>query len=79
MAPHLRRRAAAVSRRRLQHRLRRRGRARRGWEAIGIDLNPSAVEFGERAGLDLRAVALDDGGFEPAASTRCRSSTCSST
>jgi 2-polyprenyl-3-methyl-5-hydroxy-6-metoxy-1,4-benzoquinol methylase len=38
----------------------------RGWEAIGIDLNPSAVEFGTTRGLDLRPVALEDAGFEPA-------------
>ena len=37
-----------------------------GWEAIGTDLNPSAVEFGRSRGLDLRTVALDDGGFAPA-------------
>ena len=37
-----------------------------GWEAIGTDLNPSAVEFGQARGLDLRAVALDDGGFADA-------------
>jgi|SRR5688572_14043239 len=37
-----------------------------GWEAIGTDLNPSAVEFGRSRGLDLRTVALEDGGFEPA-------------
>lgn len=36
-----------------------------GWEAIGTDLNPSAVEFGRSRGLDLRTVTLDDGGFEP--------------
>jgi 2-polyprenyl-3-methyl-5-hydroxy-6-metoxy-1,4-benzoquinol methylase len=36
-----------------------------GWDAIGIDLNPSAVEFGVTRGLDLRPVALEDGGFEP--------------
>ena len=34
-----------------------------GWEAIGTDLNPSAVEFGRGRGLDLRPVALEDGGF----------------
>ena len=34
-----------------------------GWEAIGIDLNPSAVEFGRTRGLDLRTAALEDGGF----------------
>ena len=39
----------------------------RGWNATGIDLNPSAVEFGRCRGLDLRTVALEDAGF-PAAS-----------
>lgn len=34
-----------------------------GWEAIGIDLNPSAIDFGRSRGLDLRAVALEDAGF----------------
>lgn len=34
-----------------------------GWEAIGIDLNPSAIEFGRTRGLDLRTAALEDGGF----------------
>lgn len=38
----------------------------RGWEAIGLDLNPSAVEYGRSRGLDLRNVALDDAGFPPA-------------
>jgi 2-polyprenyl-3-methyl-5-hydroxy-6-metoxy-1,4-benzoquinol methylase len=37
----------------------------RGWEAIGIDLNPSAIEFGCSRGLDLRTVALEDSGFAP--------------
>jgi 2-polyprenyl-3-methyl-5-hydroxy-6-metoxy-1,4-benzoquinol methylase len=37
----------------------------KGWEAIGIDLNPSAIEFGRTRGLDLRAVALEDAGFAP--------------
>lgn len=36
----------------------------RGWDAIGIDLNPSAVEYGRTRGLDLRPVALEDAGFE---------------
>jgi CMP-N,N'-diacetyllegionaminic acid synthase len=36
-----------------------------GWEAIGIDLNPSAVEYGQSRGLDLRTVALEAGGFAP--------------
>ena len=35
-----------------------------GWEAVGIDLNPSAIEFGTTRGLDLRTVALEDAGFE---------------
>jgi 2-polyprenyl-3-methyl-5-hydroxy-6-metoxy-1,4-benzoquinol methylase len=39
----------------------------RGWEAIGIDLNPSAVEFGRSRGLDLRHAAIEDGGFEAGA------------
>ena len=38
----------------------------RGWDAVGLDLNPSAVEYGKGRGLDLRAVALEDAGFEPA-------------
>ncbi len=38
----------------------------RGWEAVGLDLNPSAVEYGKSRGLDLRTVALEDAGFEPA-------------
>jgi 2-polyprenyl-3-methyl-5-hydroxy-6-metoxy-1,4-benzoquinol methylase len=37
-----------------------------GWDAVGIDLNPSAVEFGQTRGLDLRPVALEDAGFAPA-------------
>ena len=37
-----------------------------GWAAIGIDLNPSAVEYGQSRGLDLRTVALEAGGFAPA-------------
>ena len=35
----------------------------RGWDATGIDLNPSAVEYGRSRGLDLRSVALDEAGF----------------
>ena len=35
-----------------------------GWEAIGIDLNPSAIEFGKSRGLDLRTAALEDEAFE---------------
>lgn len=34
-----------------------------GWEAIGLDLNPSAIEFGRTRDLDVRAVALEDAGF----------------
>jgi 2-polyprenyl-3-methyl-5-hydroxy-6-metoxy-1,4-benzoquinol methylase len=36
-----------------------------GWSAIGIDLNPSAIEFGRGRGLDLRVAALEDAGFTP--------------
>jgi 2-polyprenyl-3-methyl-5-hydroxy-6-metoxy-1,4-benzoquinol methylase len=36
-----------------------------GWDATGIDLNPSAIEFGRTRGLDLRAVALEDADFTP--------------
>jgi len=39
----------------------------KGWEAIGIDLNPSAIEFGRTRGLDLRTVALEEAGFAPGA------------
>jgi SAM-dependent methyltransferase len=35
----------------------------RGWAAVGIDLNPSAVEFGAARGLDLRVASLEDSGF----------------
>jgi 2-polyprenyl-3-methyl-5-hydroxy-6-metoxy-1,4-benzoquinol methylase len=38
----------------------------RGWNATGIDLNPSAIEFGRCRGLDLRPAALEDAGFDPA-------------
>jgi 2-polyprenyl-3-methyl-5-hydroxy-6-metoxy-1,4-benzoquinol methylase len=34
-----------------------------GWDATGLDLNPSAIEFGRGRGLDLRTVALEDAGF----------------
>jgi len=37
-----------------------------GWDATGIDLNPSAIEFGRGRGLDLRTAALEDAGFDPA-------------
>ena len=36
-----------------------------GWDATGIDLNPSAIEFGRSRGLDLRTVALEESGFAP--------------
>jgi 2-polyprenyl-3-methyl-5-hydroxy-6-metoxy-1,4-benzoquinol methylase len=35
-----------------------------GWDAVGTDLNPSAVEFGRSRGLDLRTTTLEAGGFE---------------
>jgi 2-polyprenyl-3-methyl-5-hydroxy-6-metoxy-1,4-benzoquinol methylase len=38
----------------------------RGWEAIGLDLNPSAIEFGRSRGLDLRVSSLEDEPFEAA-------------
>jgi len=34
-----------------------------GWKAAGIDLNPSAIEFGRSRALDLRTVALEDAGL----------------
>jgi 2-polyprenyl-3-methyl-5-hydroxy-6-metoxy-1,4-benzoquinol methylase len=34
-----------------------------GWDATGIDLNPSAIEFGRTRGLDLQTVALEDAAF----------------
>ncbi len=34
-----------------------------GWEAIGIDLNPSAINFGRDRGLDLRNNSLDEISF----------------
>ena len=37
----------------------------KGWDAIGIDLNPSAIEFGRSRGLDLRTIALEEAGFAP--------------
>jgi 2-polyprenyl-3-methyl-5-hydroxy-6-metoxy-1,4-benzoquinol methylase len=36
-----------------------------GWEAIGVDLNPSAIEYGRSRGLDVRAVDLEEAGFDP--------------
>jgi CMP-N,N'-diacetyllegionaminic acid synthase len=36
-----------------------------GWEAVGIDLNPSAIEYGRSRGLDLRTVALESAGLAP--------------
>jgi 2-polyprenyl-3-methyl-5-hydroxy-6-metoxy-1,4-benzoquinol methylase len=35
----------------------------RGWRATGLDLNTSAVAFGQRRGLDLRVGTLEDAGF----------------
>jgi len=35
----------------------------RGWDAIGVDLNPSAIEYGRSRGLDLRAIDLETAGF----------------
>ncbi|MEW6319634.1 MAG: methyltransferase domain-containing protein [Acidobacteriota bacterium] len=37
----------------------------RGWRAEGIDLNPSAIEFGQRRGLNLRVAALEEAGVAP--------------
>ena len=36
-----------------------------GWRATGIDLNPSAIEYGRQRGLDLRSTSLEDECFEP--------------
>ncbi|MCX6553017.1 MAG: class I SAM-dependent methyltransferase, partial [Acidobacteria bacterium] len=36
-----------------------------GWRATGIDLNPSAIEFGRQRGLDLHVAALEDEPFQP--------------
>src|SRR5215470_10820023 len=33
-----------------------------GWEAAGIDLNPSAIDFGRTRSLDLRTVSLEEAG-----------------
>lgn len=38
----------------------------RGWDAVGLDLNPSAVEYGRSRGLDLRTAALEEADLEPA-------------
>ncbi|HEX9774477.1 MAG TPA: methyltransferase domain-containing protein [Actinomycetota bacterium] len=37
----------------------------RGYEATGIELNEAAVDYARARGLDLRAVRLEDAGFEP--------------
>ncbi len=37
----------------------------RDWNAMGVDLNPSAIEFGRKRGLDLFNGALEDMDFEP--------------
>lgn len=34
-----------------------------GWNAVGIDLNPSAIEFGKSRGLDLQNNSLDEISF----------------
>lgn len=34
-----------------------------GWQAMGLDLNPSAIEFGRERGLDLHNQALDEADF----------------
>ncbi|HXD19226.1 MAG TPA: class I SAM-dependent methyltransferase [Vicinamibacterales bacterium] len=36
-----------------------------GWDAVGIDLNPSAIEFGRSRQLNLCTAALEDAAFEP--------------
>jgi 2-polyprenyl-3-methyl-5-hydroxy-6-metoxy-1,4-benzoquinol methylase len=38
----------------------------RGWQAVGLDLNPSAIEYGRSRGLDVRNVALEDAELAPA-------------
>lgn len=37
----------------------------RGYTATGIELNEAGVDIGREAGLDMRAVALENAGFEP--------------
>jgi SAM-dependent methyltransferase len=37
-----------------------------GWDAVGIDLNPSAIAFGQHRGLNLHVCDVSDGRFEPA-------------
>ena len=37
----------------------------RGWRACGIDLNASAIRFGQERGLELRVATLEDAGFAP--------------
>lgn len=37
----------------------------RGWNATGLDLNPSAIEYGRSRGLDVRNAALEDAQLEP--------------
>lgn len=36
-----------------------------GYEASGVELNEAGCEIGRARGLDMRAAALDDAGFEP--------------
>ncbi len=41
--------------------------AERGFDVIGVDLNPEMIEFGrQRYGLDLRASRVEDCDFQPA-------------
>lgn len=40
---------------------------RRGWQAVGVEPNPRAVETGRRRGLDLLQVTLDDVRFPDSA------------
>lgn len=40
--------------------------ARRGWDAVGIDVNPWAAGYARSdVGVDVRCTTLDDAGFEP--------------
>ena len=35
----------------------------RGWQVVGVDLNPGAVQWARRRGLDVRAGTLEEQGF----------------
>jgi hypothetical protein len=63
----------------LQHRLRRGGGEGAGWDAIGIDLNPSAIEFGQTRGSTCARSHSKMPISRTRASMRCRCSTFSST